>query len=83
MRRNNKVGLLISVILLSSASFAFASLAIFPPPELPMRLPHPSSQHVVKSVIEPVLEQLQANTKKTGPKYFLDYNAWRHIQASA
>ena len=82
MRRKSKVGLLTSAVLLSSASFAFASLAILSLPELPTRLQLPSDQ-LLKPVVEPSLEMPHAGTKKIGPTYFSDYKAWRHIQASA
>ena len=82
MRQKRKVVLLTSAILLSSASFVFASLAIFSSPELPTRL-QPSSDQLLKPIAEPALEIPREHTQKIGPKHFLDYNAWRHIQASA
>lgn len=84
MRQKNKIGFLTGILLFSSISIAFASLAVLsPPPERFIRSPH-LWDNAPTPILEPALEQPRTETEKaTGPKYFIDYKAWRHIQASA
>ena len=83
MRREKKVWLFTIVLLLYSASLAFASIAIFSLPEMPPPLPRFSSrltsQHVITEVVTPPRNEL----KSAGSRYLLEYKTWRHIQASA
>ena len=79
MQRKSKVGIFAVVILLSSASLAFASLAIFTLPQLPTLLPQPSNV----LYLAPKKLSYQQSHKTMGSRYFLEYKTWRSIQASA
>ncbi len=83
MRQEKKVWIFTIALLLCSASFAFASIAILSLPELTTPLPHFSNHLVSHRVITGAVVTPQSEVKAAGSRYFLEYKTWRHIQASA
>jgi len=84
MWRKKVVGVLTIALLLCSVSVAFASLAIWPLPDLRARLPEPSNHLGFNPMGEPeTREILRGPAPTAGSMYFLEYKTWRQIQTSA